>query len=234
MKLLAVVPARAGSKGLTDKNLRCVGGVPLVERAILCAEGIDEIKRTIVSTDSCVIDEMAANMGASFGELRPTNLAGDNAKIIDVLRYIIDTPAISCENYDGIVLLQPTSPLREKGDVQACIKLFRDRVASSVVSVRRVPHYFIPEQVMRVNESGWLQGYSGGELSSRAQRQEKPAYLARNGPAVLITRVSCIKSGSLYGENAVPYIMDDKRSIDIDSMLDWLEAEKLFTETYDK
>ena len=234
MKLLAVIPARAGSKGLTDKNLRCVGGVPLVERAVLCARGIDEIKRIIVSTDSCLIDEMAVNMGASFGELRPASLAGDNAKIIDVLRYIMDTPAVSCENYDGIVLLQPTSPLREKVDVQACIKLFRDRDASSVVSVRRVPHYFIPEQVMCVNDGGWLHGYSGAELSSRAQRQEKQTYFARNGPAVLITRVSCIKSGSLYGGNAVPYIMDDKKSIDIDSMSDWLEAQRLFEETYDK
>ena len=234
MKLLAIIPARGGSKGLPDKNLRCVGGVPLVERAVLCAKGIDEIKRIIVSTDSYAIDKMAANIGASFGELRPTSLAGDNAKIIDVLRYIIETPAVSCENYDGIVLLQPTSPLREKVDVQACIKLFRERGTSSVVSVRRVPHYFIPEQVMRVNDSGWLEGYSGAGLSSRAQRQEKPAYLARNGPAVLITRVSCIKSGSLYGESAVPYIMDDKRSIDIDSMSDWLEAERLFKDTYDK
>ena len=234
MKLLAVIPARSGSKGLIDKNLQRVGGLTLVERAILCAKGIDEIKRIVVSTDSKTINKIAAELGSSFGELRPSHLAGDDTKIIDVLRYILGNPDIRSEDYDGIVLLQPTSPLREKADVKECIKIFKERNASSVVSVRIVPHNFIPEAVMRINDSGWLQGYSDHELTSRTQRQEKPIYYARNGPAVLITSVACLINGSLYGTNSVPYIMSERKSIDIDSQIDLAEARRLFNGPNDK
>jgi CMP-N,N'-diacetyllegionaminic acid synthase len=220
MRLLGVIPARGGSKGVPRKNLAPLGGRPLIAYTCDAARGSTRLGRTIVSTDDEEIANVARASGAEVPFLRPAELSGDDVPILEVLLHALET----VDEADAVVLLQPTSPLRTARHVDEAVDLFAASGADSVVSVVRVPHAFTPGSLLRL-DGGRLVPMLDGEQAQR--RQDKPLLYARNGPAVLVVRAETLRTGSLYGDDSRPYEMDAASSVDIDSAVDLELAERL-------
>ena len=222
MIALAVVPARAGSKGVPRKNLVEVGGRPLLAYTADAALGSARLTRTILSTEDDTIAAAGRALGLDVPFLRPPELAGDEAPMLPVLQHARATLAGQGFAADVVVLLQPTSPLRRSEHIDAALDLLESTGADSVVSVVEVPHQFNPVSVLTI-DGGRVQAFLPGPMVTR--RQDKPRVFARNGPAVLAVRASVLDGGSLYGVDCRALLMASEDSLDIDSPgdLDHLE-----------
>ena len=214
MTILAVIPARGGSKGIPRKNLALLNHKPLLSYSIEAAEYATSINRIVVSTNDAEIAEVARQYGAEVPFIRPAELSGDKALILDVLQHALSWHESNFGEVEAVVLLQPTSPLRRAEHIDEAVALFRARCASSVVSVVEVPHQFNPISVMSITDGMLRPFLEQGELITR--RQDKPRVFARNGPAVLVCHPITLKHGDLYGPRCVPYLMSEHDSIDID------------------
>lgn len=203
--------------------MRTLAGKPLVEytlRAALSAKLLDDL---VLSTD----DPNAANLAEGLGITtitRPPELATDDTPIAEVVRHALEQMSVQNPEH-GVVLLQPTSPLRGPSAIDSAIELFLSREAETLVSVTRVPHRFNPESLMRSNDLGELTPVT--DINTTLRRQDKPSFLARNGPAILITKVRTILRGVLYGSPLVGMFMPWQYSIDIDREDDLSLAEAL-------
>jgi CMP-N,N'-diacetyllegionaminic acid synthase len=211
--VVALIPARGGSKGIPRKNLAPLAGKPLLHWAIDAALSADTVTRLVVSTDD---DEIAAAAGDAELLRRPAELAGDDTPMLDVIRHALE----HIEPCDVLVLLQPTSPLRRPEQVDEAVRLLLESGADTVVSVVEVPHRYEPSSLMELHD---------GRLVARSEpttRQAKDQLYARNGPAILAVRPSGLGDG-LYGGNVVGYVMDERDSLDIDTPHDLELAEQL-------
>ena len=220
MLVLAVIPARGGSKGVPNKNLAIVAGRPLLAYTADAARESSRITRTIVSTDDVAIADAGKALGLEVPFMRPASLAADDTPMLPVLQHAIETMRASGFAADVVVLLQPTSPLRRAEHIDAAIDLLEKSGAHSVVSVVEVPHQFNPVSVLRL-DGDRLQPFIEGPLVTR--RQDKPQVFARNGPAVLAVRASVVEQGSLYGDDCRALVMSADDSLDIDSPRDLVE-----------
>ena len=234
MNFIAIIPARSGSKGIRDKNIVNFDGKPLIYWTINVALRCKFIDRVVVSTDSPRIKDVSEKFGASVPFLRPKKISGDKAKTLSAVKYTLKKLENE-ENYihDYIVTLQPTSPLREKDDLENAIKtILADKKADSLVSCVKVPHNFLPESLMQL-DGKYIKNFSKDKNNFR--RQDKKTLFARNGAAIYITKSKNI-SKYLLGGNILPYFMHYSNSIDIDTKED-LEKALLFKKIlkkYDK
>src|SRR5678815_749456 len=215
--VLGVIPARGGSKAISNKNLLLVGGRPLLAYTADAVKESKLLTRTIVSTDDPRIADCARSMGLEVPFMRPSSLASDEVPMLPVLQHAVAALEADGFRTDIVVLLQPTSPLRRGEHIDAAVKWLERAGGDSVVSVVEVPHQFNPTSVMRIEE-GLLKPFLEGPTATR--RQDKPRVYARNGPAVLATRVEVIKEGSLYGRQSWPLVMTAEDSLDIDTPWD--------------
>jgi CMP-N,N'-diacetyllegionaminic acid synthase len=202
--VLGVIPARGGSKGIPNKNLALVGGRPLLAYTADAVKESKLLTRTIVSTEDNRIADCARSMGLEV-------------PMLPVLQHAVETMDADGFHADIVVLLQPTSPLRRGEHIDAAVKWLERAGGDSVVSVVEVPHQFNPTSVMRIEE-GLLKPFLDAPTATR--RQDKPRVFARNGPAVLATRVQVIKEGSLYGRQSWPLGMSPEDSLDVDTLWD--------------
>jgi CMP-N,N'-diacetyllegionaminic acid synthase len=224
MKFLSIIPARGGSKGIPKKNIYPLCGKPLIGWTIEASLSSTYISRTIVSTDDKQIASIARNLGAEVPFLRPSTLAQDETPTLAVLQDVVKRLK-DLEDWtpDAIITLQPTSPLRTSADIDEAIRIFlADPYAESLVSCIKVPHIFHPTSVMEVSDSGYLQNFLQCDQPSR--RQDKAHVLARNGAAIYITRIDCLDK-FIWGGNAIAYIMNKEKSVDIDMLEDLKIAE---------
>lgn len=217
MNVLGVVPARGGSKGIPQKNLALVGGRPLLAYTADAARASRRLQRVILSTDDPAIAEAGRTLGLEVPFLRPASLAADDTPMIPVLRHAVSEMRTRGFAADAVALLQPTSPLRRAAHVDAAVDLLEQSGADTVVSVTEVPHQFSPASVMRLVD-GRLQPFLDGPVVMR--RQDKPRVYARNGPAVLVTRVATLDRESLYDGDCRALVMDAAESIDVDGPWD--------------
>jgi CMP-N,N'-diacetyllegionaminic acid synthase len=220
-EVLAIIPARGGSKGIPRKNIALLKGKPLISYTVRAAIDAERVDRVVVSTDDEEIRSVAAQWGAEVPFLRPAELATDDASSVDVVQHCLDTLKNDFRYVpDVIVLLQPTSPLRNERHIDEAIELFTaDPDCDACVSVMEVPHNFSPFSVM-VKNGKYARPYLEWD-QSRNSRQMKPTFLARNGAAIYITSESFFRMHrKLYGQHTVPYYMDRITSIDIDESLD--------------
>lgn len=225
MSVVALIPARGGSKAIPRKNLVRIAGWPLIAYAIEAARKAASVDRVIVSTDDNEIADLALKLGAEVPFLRPAELADDAAPMLGVMRHALEWMEADGMFVEALVLLQPTSPLRASRHVEEAVALFRSAHASSVVSVVEVPHQFNPVSIMKLSPQGTLVPFLGDQpVVSR--RQEKPKAYARNGPAVLVCHPDTLRSGELYGASCRPYVMSGEDSLDIDTPQDLILAEK--------
>jgi CMP-N,N'-diacetyllegionaminic acid synthase len=202
--VVALIPARGGSKAVPRKNLAPVAGKPLIAWTLAAALGSRLVARTVVSTDS---DEIAAAVGGADVLQRPPELAADDTPMQAVIDH-----ALSQLECDVLVLLQPTSPLRRSEHVDGAVGLLLESGADGVVSVVEVPHAFRPASLMRL-ESGRLVPLDPEEP---LLRQQKAPLYARNGPAVLALRPGT----RLYEGDWRAYVMDASDSLDVDTAFD--------------
>jgi CMP-N-acetylneuraminic acid synthetase len=213
--LLALIPARGGSKSIAGKNLAPVAGKPLIAWTIEAALGSRYVARTVVSTDSAEIAEAARSLGGEVLE-RPADLAEDDTP----MQAVIDHARSELPD-DLFVLLQPTSPLRRAEHVDDAADLLVASGADIVVSVVEVPHAFRPSSLMR------LEGDRLVPLDPDAPllRQQKAPLYARNGPAVVAFR----REVDLYEGDVRAYVMDARDSLDIDTPFDLELADLLLS-----
>jgi CMP-N-acetylneuraminic acid synthetase len=226
LDVLAIIPARGGSKGIPRKNLAPLGGRPLIAYTCDAAAASRRLTRILVSTDDEQIFALAQTLGLETPLLRPSHLAADDTPMVDVLLDVVATlERREAYRPDTIVLLQPTSPFRRAEHIDAAVDLLNDSGADSVVSVLPVPHQFTPASLMRL-EGNRLLPAAEGEL--RLRRQDKPRLFARNGPAVVAVRTAMlVDRGTLYGPDTRGLVMSREDSIDIDDSFDLDLAELL-------
>lgn len=222
--MLAIIPARSGSKGVPKKNIKELAGAPLISYTIKAAKKSEFITRVIVSTDSEEIADVARKYGAEVPFLRPAELSTDDAKAIDVYLYTIER--LNLENDEQInefLVLLPTSPLRNYMDIDQAIKIFKKKNADSVISVTETE--YPPQWIKRISEKGVLEDYFQGMNNLNRQEYEK-TYIP-NG-AIYIFKYNVLKKEyNYYTDKTYPYIMPNIRSIDIDTPLDFMIAEYL-------
>ena len=222
MRTLAVIPARGGSKGLAVKALRLLGGRPLLAHTAEAALASRRVSKVLLSTDDKAIADVGLALGLDVPFRRPPALAQDDTPILPVLQHALH--AMPGEGFDAVVLLQPTSPLRETRHIDGALELFERTGADSVVSVVEVPHQFNPLSVLLV-DGDRARPFSAASMPTR--RQDKPRVFARNGPAVLAVKTSVVEAGSLYGSDSRVFVMSPLESVDLDSQDDLDYAEFL-------
>ncbi len=216
MEILAIIPARGGSKGIPHKNIVDLCGKPLIQYTIEAAQKSQQITRCILSTDDREIADVGRKLGAEIA-WRPPELAGDSTVMKDVISYHLTELEKSKYQADILTLLQPTSPLRTAKHIDEALgRLIDEKEADATVSVIPVPHLFTPQKIMQIDETGYLQFYmSDGEKYTT--RQEIPQFYARNGAAIYAVYVDTYKkTKSLYGTKCLPYYMNIEDSVDID------------------
>ena len=214
MRVLGVIPARGGSKGIARKNLAPLAGRPLLAYTADAVRASRRLTRTVVSTDDPEIAAAAQALSLDVPFLRPPALAADDTPMLPVVQHALATMQSTGDAFDAVVLLQPTSPLRRGDHIDAALELLASSGADSVVTVVEVPHQFSPVSVLRI-EDGRLRPFQGGPKPTR--RQDKPRLYARNGPAVIAVRAAVVAAGSLYGDDSRPLVMPMRDSHDIDS-----------------
>jgi CMP-N,N'-diacetyllegionaminic acid synthase len=212
--VLGLIPARSGSKGVRNKNIREVGGKPLIAWTIAAARTSKYIDRLVLSSDGPQIADVARAHGCDVPFMRPAELATDEADSMSVVRHALATLP---ERYDFVVLLQPTSPLRIDADIDATLELCVKTGAPSSVSVCQPDKS--PYWMMTMADGAVLTPLIPGEwLSSR--RQDQPVVYAMNG-AVYVVRTERIAAGEQFlSAGTVGYVMPKERSFDIDTELD--------------
>lgn len=220
--MIALIPARCGSKELPGKNIKNLCGKPIIAYTIEEAKKSRYVTEVHVSTDCNEIKEIALQYGAICHFLRPDFLATDNAKAIDTYIYTIDR--LNKEygySINEIIILQPTSPLRLAHDIDKSVELFRNKQADSVVSYTKEDH---PIQWHKyITEENKFENIFEDKLLNR--QEFKPSYYP-NG-AIYIFKYDLLKSGKYYGDNTFAYIMPKIRSVDIDTIDDFKYAEFL-------
>ena len=226
MRILAVVPARGGSKGIARKNIIPLAGQPMIAYTLSAAQTANSIDRLVVSTDDDDISAVCLSFGVEV-LMRPAELADDHAETRAVLLHVVETLAKEGYAPDAVMTLQPTSPLRTAIHIDEAVAVFEaDPLADSLVSCVRVPHNYHPNSIMRLNDEGYLEPFSNVPFPTR--RQDKEPVYARNGAAIYITRTARLDE-YIFGGRLLRYMMGNDSSIDIDTVDDLLEAEKRFS-----
>jgi CMP-N,N'-diacetyllegionaminic acid synthase len=220
-RILAIVPARGGSKGIPRKNLAPLAGKPLIAWTIEAAKTARGVDRLVVSTDDSEIAAVARALGAEIA-MRPAELAADDTPTLPVLRHAV---AELGENPDAVLTLQPTSPLRRAAHIEAALATFAaDPGADSLVSVIDVPHVFHPRSAMKRDALGYLVPYL--DATQPYRRQDKEPVYARNGAAIYLTRAPRL-ADYVFGGRLIGFPMDEESSIDIDTPADLARADAI-------
>jgi CMP-N-acetylneuraminic acid synthetase len=228
-KILAIIPARGGSKGLPGKNIRKLLGKPLIAWTIEQAKASRYIDKIIVSTDDKKIAQIARKFGAEVPFLRPRHLATDSASSVDVVLHVLNFLAEEGDKYDYIALLEPTSPLRRAGDIDEGIaKLVSSPGALSLVSVGEV-HLEHPVFVKKIRE-GFVIPYA--RLGKAFQRQQTDAAFFPYGVLYLSRVDSLFLHRTFYTHQTLPLLIQRWQNYEIDDGLDFMVIERLMKQYY--
>ena len=219
-KILAIIPARSGSKGLVDKNIKKLNGKPLIAYTIEATKKSNIFDQIIVTTDSEEYATISRQYGAEVPFLRPSKLSLDNTSSMDVIIHVLDELKKQGKVYDCFMLLQPTSPLRTKDDILNSVKMMFDKNANSIVSVCEVDHN--PLWSNTLDQTLSLDEFIKEDGNIR--RQELPTYYRLNGAIYLSNTNSFLENKTFY-KKSFAYIMSKQNSVDIDDELDFKLAE---------
>jgi CMP-N,N'-diacetyllegionaminic acid synthase len=222
--MLALIPARGGSKGIPRKNIRMLGGKPLISYAITAALNAKNIDRVIVTTEDKEIANIASSNGAEIPFLRPKELAQDDSKAIDAYIYTVEKLNEELdEKISSFIVILPTNPFVISEDIDNAIQLFKNKNADSVMSYTDASHP--PLWAKKISEDLKVSNYF--DLKDQLlNRQDIPHAYMPNG-SIFIFRLSLLKSNRYLSDNSYGYIMPRERSIDIDTYLDFEYAEFL-------
>ncbi|MBP6556919.1 MAG: acylneuraminate cytidylyltransferase family protein [Flavobacterium sp.] len=223
MKILAIIPARGGSKGVPRKNIKLLGKMPLLEYTINAAKESHWLSEIVVSTEDAEIAIAAEVCGCKPPFIRPAELSQDDSTSITVVQHAIVFFESQNIFFDAICLLQPTTPFREKGFIDLAIQKFIASGADSLVSVLPIPHEYNPHWAFEADEKGILQ-IATGDDTIIPRRQELPKAFHRDG-SIYITKTAVAKTGSFYGKSIAYVESNPQFYVNIDTMKDWEKAE---------
>lgn len=227
MKVLALIPARGGSKGIPNKNIKDLKGKPLIAYTVDAARESGLFDDIIVSTDDEKIAEVAKACGASVPFMRPDDLATDQSPTLPVVQHVIATLAQQGKEYDAVCLLQATSPFRTSQDIIRSIETFQAEQTDSLISVREVPHAYNPHWVFEPEGDSNTLRIATGEKEIIPRRQELPKAYIRDGMIYLTKTGVIMEQNSLYGTSIAYYISEAKEHVNLDTLEDWQEAESI-------
>lgn len=225
-RILGIIPARSGSKGLKDKNIKDFKGKPLIAYTIQAALTTGIIDKLIVSTDSTEYASIAEKYGAT-ANIRPSELATDTTSTIEVIDYHL---SIEEGSFDYFILLQPTSPLRTGRHITEAIKEIIEQEKSALVSVTEAEHS--PLLMGTLDDSLSMYNFINPDNNKRRQDLEK--HYRINGSIYIMDINEFKQNKNFYIENSVAYLMDNVSSIDIDNVKDFIVAERLYEYLNDK
>ena len=226
MKILGLITARSGSKGIPGKNSKLLGNKPLISYSITTALKTDLLAKVMVSTDSEEIADIARKYGAEVPYLRPSELAQDTTPTLHVVQNVLDFFETKGQKFDAVCLLQPTSPFRPPGFVNECIQNFIISDADSFISVLKVPHEFNPHWTFKPNSENFLK-IATGETNIIPRRQELPAAYFRDG-SVYITKTDFIEiQNKLVGGKIAFLESNPDFYCNLDELSDWMKAEQM-------
>ena len=228
MSNLAIIPARSGSKGLKDKNIRLLCGKPLIQYSVDAALKSGVFDEVMVSTDSERYAEIARECGAEVPFLRGDENSGDKSSSWDVVREVLEKYAQSGKQFDMFTLLQPTSPLRTGEDIKGAYKMYLEKEAYSVVSVCQLGHSLNICNTLPDDKS--LIGFIRNE--NKYARQMNPEYFRLNGSIYMCNTEAFLKFGTIYKEKSFAYIMSELSSVDIDGIDDFFLAESMLKNNF--
>jgi len=219
MKVLAIIPARGGSKALKGKNIKNLLGKPLIFWTLDAAKKSKFIKEIVVSTDSEEIQKIVSDYGFECNSLRPPELALDTTTSYEVINYELTNKT----DFDVVCMLQPTSPILNSNDIDMAFEFFQSKNAASCVSVYKIED--VPYWTFKLSENGFLSPLFSKEYFSK-RRQELDDVYALNG-AIYISRTNdyLINKGFI-SDKTLPFVMTIDRSVDIDTIDDFVIAEK--------
>ena len=230
MKVLAVIPARSGSKGLKDKNIKSLNGKPLLAHTIEAALEADIFDIVHVSTDSEIYAEIAKEYGADVPFLRDSKWAADHSTTWDAMKYVLMEYRKRGREFDVLVVLQPTSPLRNAKDIQKAWEFFNNKKADMVSSVCEMDHSPLWSNTLPSDLS--LKDFED-ETIVYMPRQSLPTYYRENGAIYIVKCDVLLTKSNIYKQNSYAFIMDKQNSVDIDDEIDFILAEILMKKRYE-
>tara|TARA_R110001632_G_scaffold28927_2_gene76999 strand:+ start:22349 stop:23029 length:681 start_codon:yes stop_codon:yes gene_type:complete len=216
MKVLAIIPARGGSKGILKKNLIDVAGKPLIAWTIEAALNSKYIDTIVITSDNKEILKFSSSYEKVINIERPTSLAEDSSPTEPVISHVLETIK-NASNYDYLILLQPTSPLRTSEDIDAAIDLISSSAATSLISVTQLNHH--PLKSFIKDEKGYLKGVVNNEYPFMP-RQELPEAFQPNGAIYVVEVKEFLKNNKLFTQKTIEFLMLSSKSIDVDSLKD--------------
>jgi len=229
MKVLGIITARGGSKGIPGKNLKLLGGKPLLAHTV---EAVNDcaLDRVIVSTEDAKIAAAARSLGCEVPFMRPAELARDETPHLPVIQHAVQWMRVEAGyEPDVVLILQPTSPLRSAIDIAGALRMLELSNADSVVGVTEVSPHAHPMRMLRVDDQNLATLFASGEPVRKRinRRQDMPKAWVMNG-AIYACRTSVLFDAepSLYGDRVVAFPMPAERSISIDDLDDWDAAER--------
>ena len=223
-KMLGIIPARGGSKGIPGKNIRMLGGKPLIYYAVRAARESGLVDRLILTTDSAEIADVGKSLGIEMPFIRPANLAQDDTPMFPVIDHAVQFVESQGWQPDIILLLQPTAPLRQPEHIQAAVKILTETKCDAVASVVEVPQHYAPDFVLKLEEGKLKPFLEGGEKVTR--RQDTRAAYSRDGTIYAFWRDVFIHKRSIYGDDCRPLVIPRDMSCNLDTMEDWGEVEQ--------
>lgn len=226
MKILGLIPARGGSKGVPKKNIKPLLGKPLIGYTIDVAHNSTLLNKTILSSDNNEIINISKKLGLEVPFVRPLELATDQSSTIDVVIHALKYYKSIGEDFDAVCLLQVTNPFRTANFIDKAIRKFIEAKTDALISVLEVPHEFNPHWVFEANGNENLK-ISTGEQQIITRRQDLPKAYYRDGSIYITKSDVILNQRSLYGKS-ISYILGDKnRHVNIDTLSDWEKAVNL-------
>lgn len=225
--VLAVIPARGGSKGVPRKNLRKVAGMSLIEHAGGIAKSLNWLDATIISTDDDEIAAEARSNGVDVPFMRPDYLAGDAALSVDVWQHAwLASEDYYKKRFDLSIILEPTSPMRRPTDIELTVRALIDAKKSSAATVSPTPAHYTPHKTLTVDETGTI-GFYLKNGSNYSLRQAIPQYYHRNGICYAATRANVIENKMIIEKDSIAVIID-RPIVNIDTFFDLEYANWLY------
>ncbi len=222
-KTLGIITARGGSKTIPKKNIKILAGKPLIAYTIKAAKESKLLTRCIVSSDDREIIKISKKYGAEVPFVRPEELAGDKSGSIEVVQHAIEwIRKNEDKEYDYVMILQPTSPLRTGRDIDECIKKIVDNNADSVMSMFELVDFSLKK--LKKIEKGLILPLVREEGKKSSRHQDLGKIYKRNC-AIYLTRTDLIKKGDLFGKKSLAYLMPAERSADINKLYEFELAE---------
>ncbi len=230
-RILCVIPARGGSKSIKKKNLINFNGNPLIYYTITVAKKFKKSMDIIVSTDDTEIKNYSESLGVRVPFLRPKKLSNDTALSIDVLKHSIEfMEGLKQKKYDDILMLQPTSPLRNEKHINDSLKLYEEKNVNSLVSVVGVDAYH-PLRMKKI-QNNKLVNYIDQGFEDMRPRQSLPKVYIRNGAIYLCKRNLILHENKIVDNSCIPYEMNQSESVNIDSEIDLIIADYFIKKSF--